>query len=218
MRGKLIIFEGLNGSGKTYYSNIIRESIPNTVYFKFPDRYTETGKKINKFLKKEIELPLNESIQLFIDNIFEHKINIQNKLNQGINVICDRYIISTITYNYTEIIQNKYINLNKIDKKITINLLDLINKIKGMIKPDFIFLINGNHIEKRNEEPQRYHNNNIFNTLILNNYITILTLLNNNNWSVINNTNINKSNTTQNIDYILKIISSIPNNDKLNYY
>jgi len=208
-RGKLIIFEGINGSGKSHYSKIIRDE-PNTVYFKFPDRYSTTGRKIDKFLKKEINLPLEESIQLFIDNIFESKNNIKNKLNQGINVICDRYVISTMTYNYTEIINQIY-NKNKINSN---TILTLIKKINGLIKPDIIFLINGDHIDKREESAQRYHKNETMNMLIFNNYITTLSLLKEK-WILIDNVDLSK--TKENIKLILTTINLI-NNNSIQYY
>lgn len=207
MKGFLIVFEGINGSGKSFMANKLYNILPNTVYFKFPNRFSITGNQIDKFLKKEIELSLEDSIQLFIDNIIESNNEIKSKLNRGINVICDRYIISTITYNYTEIIQNLY----------NLNLLQLIDKIKNknILIPDIVFLINGDHIEKRNEKEQRYHKNNTFNDLVFNNYITILSLLETN-WNLINNFDIN--NTEVNINNIFNKINLLNNKSILKYY
>lgn len=214
MRGKLIIFEGINGSGKSFYINklINNEYLPNTVYFKFPDRTTSTGQKIDKFLKKEINISTNERKNLFINNILEQKINILNKLNQGLNVICDRYIISTLTYEYTEIINDIY-NNNNLNQDTILTLINVI-KYKMLPKPDIIFLINGNHINKRNEEIQRYHNS-IYNNIIFNNYITIMTLMNEK-FEIINNININD--TQKNINNIISKISLLNNNNNINLY
>lgn len=214
MIGKLIILEGLNGSGKSYFAKeLVENGLPNTIILKFPNRSSETGKKLNKFLKKEINLSLNESKQLFIDNIFESKQDIINNLNKGINIICDRYIISTITYQYTEIIKEIYnTNINNNE-----NILTLLNNTKLLPKPDIIFLINGNHIHKRNELlQQRYHDDkNILNILLFNNYITTLTLLKEN-WKLIDNNNFDK--TTENINQMVKNITDININKNIQYY
>jgi thymidylate kinase len=148
---------------------------------KFPNRDSISGKMINKFLNKEINLSLIQSIDLFIENIKESKNLINLTLDKGINVICDRYYISTIVYNYVEILQTIYTK-----QFINIKLTDLMNKIIDLPTPDIVFLINGNHLSLRNEEKQKYHCENI-NLLLMNNYIITLNLLHQK-WILIDNT------------------------------
>ena len=211
MKGKLIIFEGINGSGKSFYVKQITDNfLPNTIYLKFPNRTTKTGKLINKFLKKEIEIPNKKIIQLFIDNILENNQLIINKLYQGINVICDRYIISTLTYHYSNMIKECF--ENDISNKDTISALLKLIQYKFLPKPDIVFLINGNHFDKRNineSDLQRYHKDELMNIIVFNNYITFLTLLNDN-WEIIDNTNLNK--TKENLDIIITKILLLKTN------
>jgi dTMP kinase len=182
MKGKLIVFEGINGSGKSFLATKLKSQyLLNSIYMKFPDRNSMSGKMINKFLNKEISLSLEQSIDLFIENIKESKALIDFTLSQGVNILCDRYYISTIVYNYLEIIQTiHHTQYNNI------KLTDLIDKVIDLPKPDIVFLINGNHLSMRNEKKQRYHNDNL-NLLLMNNYITTLNLLNQK-WILIDNT------------------------------
>ena len=54
-KGKFIVFEGINGSGKTTIINILINYLEDHSikykYIKFPNRKTETGKIIDDFLK-----------------------------------------------------------------------------------------------------------------------------------------------------------------------
>ena len=210
MRGKLIVFEGINGSGKTTLINLFLKKYKdnlNIKYFKYPNRNTKTGIKIDKFLKNEIELSLDESLKLFISNILENVEQIEKLLNNGYNIICDRYVISTIVYNYNEIISRKI--HNSIDNNIISNIVKSLN---GLPKPDLVILINGNHINNRKEDiKERYHqSNNIYNI-----YINVLNSLNEK-YLIINNDDFNK--TDNNINEITNKFISLIYSININYY
>jgi dTMP kinase len=64
----------------------------------FPNRESETGKQIDKYLKGEITMDDRDIHQLFSDNRHELKDEIITLLNKGINVICDRYAYSGVAY------------------------------------------------------------------------------------------------------------------------
>lgn len=210
MIGKLIVFEGLNGSGKSTIIHKIKNELPNELYkvIKFPNRDSETGKIIDSFLKNKIELTLQECQDVFINNIIESQVLITNTLNSGVNIICDRYVTSTLSYQYTELINNMITTSHK-NKE---NILTLISTIKNLPKPDIVFLINGDHIDNRNDSIcQRYHKNETINWLVINNYITVLTLLNDN-WEIIDNTNYTDITTKMNVDIILNYIYLLKKN------
>jgi dTMP kinase len=65
-RGKLIVLEGLDRSGKSSISKYVQELLSvkgPTVTMNFPDRSTPIGKMINEFLSSKQEMN-NETIHL----------------------------------------------------------------------------------------------------------------------------------------------------------
>lgn len=157
-RGLLIIFEGPNYVGKTTIINYYLDKFNNNnnyKLYKFPNRSTITGKKIDEYLKNNLTInSIDERIKLFADNRKEQLDHIINDLNSGINVICDRYIFSGIVYPLYDLYVNHYddniIDLHDITKLIQIWL----NYDKNMPKPDVLFIINSNFNRNENE---RFH-------------------------------------------------------------
>lgn len=98
-RGAFIVFEGLDRSGKsTHAKNLAtilndKFNIP-TQYRPFPDRTTETGKKINAFLQNQLDLSDKEIHTLFQENRIEVQQQLRDALNQGTTLIVDRYSYS----------------------------------------------------------------------------------------------------------------------------
>lgn len=157
MRGLFIVFVGTNGSGKTSISNNLLNKMNNSNYYKFPNRNTPSGIFIDKFLKKSFNFTsLDHQIKIFADNRREQMDNIKNDLDNGINVICDRYTYCNLAYTK----QN--------NENITFD--ELMKYDKGLIKPDLVFLITGDHLHLRNDISERYHNKEL-NQTIINNYI-----------------------------------------------
>ena len=157
MRGLLIIFEGPNYVGKTTIINYYLDKFNNNnnyKLYKFPNRSTITGKKIDEYLKNNINiLSIDERIKLFADNRKEQLENIINDLNNGINVICDRYLFSGIVYPLYDLFVNNNDNFIDLDA-----FSQLINNWliydKNMPKPDVLFIINSDF--NRNES-ERFH-------------------------------------------------------------
>jgi dTMP kinase len=210
-KGKFLVFEGINGSGKTTIINILINYLEDHSikykYIKFPNRQTETGKIIDDFLKNKYEFKsLQDQIKIFAENRKESQNLIKDYLNSGHIILCDRYLYSNLAYTLTDqtlnIINNKttnYIDINSIIKYDT-----------NLIKPNFVFLIKGNYIQLRNEKIQeRYHNDDIKNTLIMNNYLLALNHTNTK-YKIINN-EFNKLEKT--INDLIKDIELIDNNN-----
>jgi thymidylate kinase len=184
-RGLLIIFEGANGSGKTSLINKITEELNNIPViinkdgkedklwnvYKFPNRETPIGKKIDEFLKNKLTLTKETELKFFADNRKEYQLKILNLLKSGYNVICDRYVYSSLAYTLT----NQTLSIKNSEH---INILSVDNILKydsNLIKPDYVFLIRGDHLKLRNEEAQKYHKDGVFNDLLLNNYLISFT-------------------------------------------
>ena len=103
MRGALIIFEGLDRSGKTTQSKLLSQSLKKlglTVNnFRFPERTTDIGKMISGFLAEKKPMG-NELLHLlFSANRWELKDEIESRLYKGEVVIIDRYAFSGVAYS-----------------------------------------------------------------------------------------------------------------------
>lgn len=97
--GKFIVLEGIDRCGKSTQIDRLCKIYPEAVRMNFPDRSTEIGKLIDKYLRKEIELSREAAHLLFTANRFEVKEQIEKYLKQGKIIICDRYIDSGIAYS-----------------------------------------------------------------------------------------------------------------------
>lgn len=112
MRGKLISFEGIDGSGKGTQSKLLFEKLnaigETAKLFSFPC-YENTffGKEIGAFLRGEFGginyvHPKLASILYAMDR-FEKRQEIVSSLDQGIVVICDRYVDSNIAHQSSKL-------------------------------------------------------------------------------------------------------------------
>ncbi len=215
--GKFIVFEGINGSGKTTIINklieLYKKKNQKCLYLKFPNRTSKSGIVINDFLTNKIKFnSLEEQIKIFADNRKEAQDTIYNFLLSGYIIICDRYLYSNLAYTMTD--QSLDIYNNKLNKYI--NIQTILNYDKNIYKPDFVFLIRGNYIHLRNDSiSERYHNDELKNNLIFNNYLFAINHTNSK-YTIINNEYNNLNNTIISIN---EIIENIPNLDyKFKYF
>ncbi|HRG46311.1 MAG TPA: dTMP kinase [Leptospiraceae bacterium] len=117
---KFIVFEGIDGSGKSTLSTMVLNSLIERnfpiVKFNEPTSF-ETGMKIRKFLRKEISLSREEQIELFLaDRKDSLEKNVYPNLKAGNSVILDRYFYSMAAYQSDESIQPEtilHMNLNR---------------------------------------------------------------------------------------------------------
>ncbi|EJW01855.1 thymidylate kinase [Edhazardia aedis USNM 41457] len=99
--GKFIVIEGIDKSGKsTLCKNLIEmlaHGTKQTVLLKsFPNRDSITGKVIDKYLNKKIQLNPQTIHLLFSANRWE-EVQVYKDLKNKI-IICDRYFLSGIAY------------------------------------------------------------------------------------------------------------------------
>jgi len=91
----------------------------------FPDRTTSIGKMINDFLISKVELG-NEAIHLlFSANRWENMKRLNDNLEKGITVICDRYWYSGVAYSVAKGMDFEW----------------CISADKGLIEPDMIIYL-----------------------------------------------------------------------------
>jgi|GEM_PF-3808996 len=99
MRGKLITIEGIDGCGKTTLCKSLADRLPANDYLFTYEPYLEATRD----LLHDPEESLSRT-DIFLQDRVEHCLDvITPALDQGQNVICDRYMLSTIAYQNEEI-------------------------------------------------------------------------------------------------------------------
>jgi dTMP kinase len=98
----LIVFEGIDGSGKTSLSRMLfsylQEKGCNVVWFREPGD-SQWGRKIRELANLKDSIPIDEELEYFIkDRQWNVRNNISPNLKQDKTVILDRYYFSTACY------------------------------------------------------------------------------------------------------------------------
>lgn len=130
MRGKLILIEGLDRSGKSTQAQILSDKL-DALLIKFPCRETKVGSIINEYLvDSTVKLSDQTAHLLFLANRWELAHSIVDTLNKGRFVVMDRYIYSGIAYSLAKLRSG-----GSSDSEM--NLIDwLYSPDKGLPKPD----------------------------------------------------------------------------------
>lgn len=138
--GLFVVFEGPDGCGKTTQSKLLVEKLKElgmkAEWTSFPNRSTDIGKVIDKYLKKEINLDSNAVRLLFSANRWECIHFIQEKQSQGITVVCDRYICSGVTYSCAKL------NKEVLDSHLEQEIEKQFSCDRDLLKADITFYIN----------------------------------------------------------------------------
>ena len=135
MRGILITFEGIDGSGKSTQIKMLEDEFRglgiNYITFREPGG-TELSEKIREILldNENIDLTYNSESLLFAAARAQLTLKkIKPSLNDGVCVICDRFIDSTIAYQ-------------GYGRGVSIEHLNTINNIATEgLKPDLTFIL-----------------------------------------------------------------------------
>jgi len=102
MTGSLVAFEGLDQSGKQTQAESLRDHLTARgrvcQLLSFPDYATAIGAEISKALHGERDYSPDVLQLLYVANRGEKRARIEAWIAEGVVVICDRYIASTIAY------------------------------------------------------------------------------------------------------------------------
>lgn len=148
-KGKLIVIEGTDGAGKSSMVRKLVNKLNNYdhkwISYSIPNENTDTYILIRKLLTST-DIPTDILQSLIISNEKEFFKIINKKINDGINVILDRWVISSIIYsinNGGNILYNAYKYLyNNNDCDIRIDLNKYVKNFCGIYPyPDLIFYI-----------------------------------------------------------------------------
>jgi len=101
-KGMLIVFEGIDGTGKSTQLNLLADALQSKGYPVLTTREPTNGtfgKKIRTLFDKRNQVTKEEELELFLQDRREHvKDLIAPCLAEKKIVLCDRYYLSTIAY------------------------------------------------------------------------------------------------------------------------
>src|SRR5213593_2286286 len=102
MSGSLIVFEGLDQSGKQTQAEMLRDRLKKegrkARLVSFPDYGTTIGEELARALQGERDYGPDVMQLLYIANRYERKPDLQRWLDGGLILVCDRYVASSIAY------------------------------------------------------------------------------------------------------------------------
>ena len=120
-RGKFIVFEGIDGSGKSTHAVLLKERLEKEGYRVFLTREPtdgEAGVLLRRCLTGKADLPEQAIAGLFmtdrLDHILNPKTGILHHLEEGEIVLCDRYYFSSFAYNGSYAPMEWVIELNRL--------------------------------------------------------------------------------------------------------
>jgi len=131
VKNKFIVFEGIDGSGKSTQCALLHKFI---LSMNIPVRHLveptsgEYGQKIRKILQSNSQIPVDEQIRLFIeDRQQDFDLNIKPCIEDKITIVMDRYFYSNAAYQGSDKITPEDIIRQNIDR--------------GFPKPDRVYFI-----------------------------------------------------------------------------
>lgn len=98
-RGVFVVLEGVDRCGKSTQAQMLVAQNEKAVLMRFPNRQTATGKVIDDYLNKRIELNDRAVHLLYAANRWEASDSIVKALDQGQMVVADRYSFSGVAFS-----------------------------------------------------------------------------------------------------------------------
>jgi len=151
-KAKFIVFEGIDGSGKSTISNLLFEKLNSefgNIQKTFEPTDSPIGSVIRNILNKRIIADEKTIGALFLADRLDHIQNpltgILNYLKKGINVISDRYYYSSYAYHVPALSLDWLINANKV--------------CADLLRPDIVFYLDISVDEsmKRLSKSRQFH-------------------------------------------------------------
>lgn len=100
--GRLIVFEGLDQSGKQTQAESLRDLViargRECLLLSFPDYATKIGLEISEALHGGRDYAPDTLQLLYIANRYEKRGEIEAALTRGAVLVCDRYLASSVAY------------------------------------------------------------------------------------------------------------------------
>ena len=123
-RGKFIVFEGIDGSGKSTHAVLLKERLEKEgipVFLTMEPSEGEAGKLLRRCLTGKADLPEQAIAGLFmtdrIDHILHPETGLLAHLEKGETVLCDRYYFSSFAYNGIYAPMDWIIEINRVARE-----------------------------------------------------------------------------------------------------
>ncbi|HCJ01918.1 MAG TPA: dTMP kinase [Clostridiales bacterium] len=123
-RGKFIVFEGIDGSGKSTHAVLLKERLEKegySVFLTMEPSEGEAGKLLRRCLTGKSDLPEQAIAGLFMTDRIDHILNpasgLLSHLEKGEVVLCDRYYFSSFAYNGMYAPMDWVIEINRIARE-----------------------------------------------------------------------------------------------------
>lgn len=119
-KGKFIVFEGLDGCGKTTYIELIEKRLGldgKRCEVTFEPTKNEIGKLIRRWLSGEITLDNYTAAALFAADRLDHIMKpdgLLGLLNDSSYILCDRYYLSSFAYQSIDIDLDWVMRINSV--------------------------------------------------------------------------------------------------------
>lgn len=161
MKGKLIVIDGTDGSGKATQTQLLVERLKKAkvaaIGLDFPQYQTFFGKLVARYLKNEFgRLDPYLAAVLYADNRLEFKDRIIGWLNEGKTVVLNRYVSSN------QIHQAAHIDSRTERRKFVKWISEMEYDIMGLPKPDMVVYLDVpaeiayQLIEKKDAKARKY--------------------------------------------------------------
>lgn len=106
VKGLLIVFEGIDGTGKATLSkklvDHIKEKYPDKecIHLSYPRYDTDNGKIISQYLNDEIQMDQHDIMRIFANDRYnDYLTNWKKKYEDGAIIVSDRYTFSNMIHN-----------------------------------------------------------------------------------------------------------------------
>ncbi|MBE7023566.1 MAG: dTMP kinase [Clostridia bacterium] len=120
-RGKFIVFEGIDGSGKSTQMKLLAERLEKKgikTRLTLEPTYGLVGETLHNILSGKIKADPKVTAALFVADRLDHITNendgVLKSLEAGETVICDRYYFSSYAYQSTEVPSEWVVEANKL--------------------------------------------------------------------------------------------------------
>lgn len=157
MKSKLIVFEGLDKTGKTTVSQRVAEKMNNSIWTRQPgceilSKENSFFKDLRKFCKENSDVDVLTKFFAFqMDRVEQINKIIIPSLNEGKTIICDRWSLSTYAYQYYG--EELY---KIIDKKTFKFLIEIANK--NIVPNNIIYF--SKQLKRKNEDKDYFDKKN----------------------------------------------------------